>query len=196
MKRFFNSCGRYRRSICLLAGGALPEPEKDQIENHLAGCADCRKYYDEMQAVTVPLTNWERAFYASATRAGLSRTAGPGAVHAAGRTEPVRRLTPGLRFPRMVAGCDPAAPPFLDRLGGGLGGDSRGKFLSARSFANPRREIFTDVAGNGRIVQRPAKNSGRVVDGSFRAARCGTAEILSTGTPNGKHDDIDCLNLS
>ncbi len=97
MRRFFNSCGCYRRSICLLAGGALPEPEKDQIENHLAGCADCRKYYDEMQAITVPLMNWERHFtHLQPGRAVQNRWAS--AVHAAGRTEPVRWLTPGLVF--------------------------------------------------------------------------------------------------
>lgn len=60
MKRFFNSCRCYRRSLCLLASGELREPEKDEIENHLAACADCRKYYTEIKAVTTSLVDWER----------------------------------------------------------------------------------------------------------------------------------------
>ena len=97
MRRFFNPCGRYRRSICLLAGGSLPEPEKIRIENHLAGCADCRNYYNEMQAITVPLMNWEGYFtHLQPGRAIQNRWAS--AVHAAGRPEPVCWLTPGLAF--------------------------------------------------------------------------------------------------
>ena len=62
MKRFFKPCGRYRESICLLASGALPEEEEAEAQNHLVSCADCRKYFDEMKAVTGPLANWERSF--------------------------------------------------------------------------------------------------------------------------------------
>ena len=97
MRRFFNPCGRYRRSICLLAGGSLSEPEKDRIENHLAGCADCRKYCEEMETVTGLLTNWEGHFTPlQPDRAVQNRWAS--AVHAADRLEPVRWLTPGLVF--------------------------------------------------------------------------------------------------
>ena|SRR3989442_1083175 len=62
MKRFFNPCARYRESICLLASGALPDQEKTDAQDHLTACADCRKYFDEMKAVTAPLANWERSF--------------------------------------------------------------------------------------------------------------------------------------
>ena len=51
MKRFFDRCGRYRQSICLLASGALPKSERAGIETHLAVCADCRNYYDEIKNV-------------------------------------------------------------------------------------------------------------------------------------------------
>jgi len=62
MNRFFNPCRSYRQNVCLLAGGALAEPQRNQIENHLAACADCRNYYEEIKAVTVPLTNWAENF--------------------------------------------------------------------------------------------------------------------------------------
>lgn len=97
MKRFFNGCGRYRQSLCLLAGGALPEPEKDEIENHLAACADCRKYYQEIKTVTEPLTNWAGNF-ARLQPGPAVQTRWARAVQAAGGPEPVRRLTPLMAF--------------------------------------------------------------------------------------------------
>src|ERR1039458_6961680 len=97
MKRFFNSCWRYRQDICLLAGGMLPEPERNQLENHLAACVKCRKYYEEMKIVTVPLTNWAGNFTrvqpGPAVQARWAR-----AVHETSRTEAVRRLTPAVAF--------------------------------------------------------------------------------------------------
>lgn len=97
MKRFFNPCGRYRRDLCLLAGGALPAPERDAIENHLAACADCRKYYDEIKAVTVPLTNWEGNFaHLQPSQTAQRRWAG--AVQAASGPGLVRRPTPAMAF--------------------------------------------------------------------------------------------------
>jgi hypothetical protein len=62
MKWFVNCYGRHRRSICLLAGGVLAEPETSKLMIHLAECADCRKYHDEMAALTKPLADWERNF--------------------------------------------------------------------------------------------------------------------------------------
>jgi hypothetical protein len=97
MKRFFNSCGRYRQSVCLLAGGALPEAEKDQINNHLAACADCRRYYEEIKTVTAPLTNWAGNF-AHLQPGQTVQTRWARAIHAAARPEPVRRVTPAMAF--------------------------------------------------------------------------------------------------
>src|SRR5690349_6297294 len=62
MKRIFDPCRRYRRDLCLLAGGSLSETEVEAVENHLAACANCRKYYNELRAVTAPLANWEETF--------------------------------------------------------------------------------------------------------------------------------------
>jgi anti-sigma factor RsiW len=60
MKR--NSCKPHRESLCLLASGALPESERPEIEAHLAACADCRRYFNELRSLAVPLANWEKGF--------------------------------------------------------------------------------------------------------------------------------------
>jgi len=62
MKRFWNPCRRHRRSLCLLAGRVPTEPETSELRVHLAGCADCRKYYDEMASLIKPLADWETNF--------------------------------------------------------------------------------------------------------------------------------------
>jgi len=62
MKRIFNGCGRYRESLCLLAGGVLPDHDAVELEGHLATCPGCRKYRDEVKAVAGPLAGWENAF--------------------------------------------------------------------------------------------------------------------------------------
>lgn len=97
MKRFFNLCGRYHRSLSLLASGVLPEPEKEQVEIHLAACADCRKYYEEIRAVAVPLANWAQDISHLQPRPDV-QIRWTKAVEAAGRREPVRRLTLAMAF--------------------------------------------------------------------------------------------------
>jgi anti-sigma factor RsiW len=62
MKWFWNPCRRHRRTICLLAGGALAAPERNELKAHLAECADCRKYHDEMVSLAKPLAGWEINF--------------------------------------------------------------------------------------------------------------------------------------
>ena len=150
-----------------------------------------------MQAITVPLMNWERHFAASAIGPGCPEPLGQCGPR--GRTDGTGSLAyTRIGFPRMVW-RDVIRPRrrFWTGLAAVWAVILAGNFsLHDHSQTRAVSRIFTDIAGNSRIVQRPAKNSNRVVDGSFRAARCGTAKILSTGTPNGKHDDIDCLNLS
>jgi anti-sigma factor RsiW len=93
MKWSFDPCKRYRQDISLLASGVLTELERNEISNHLAACVDCRKYYEEIRAVTVPLANWEGSFAdVYPTTAAQNRWAR--AIQAAGRPEPVRRVTP------------------------------------------------------------------------------------------------------
>jgi len=62
MKWFCNQCRRRRRDICLFAAGALPEQDRPEIQQHLAACAGCRDYYNEIMALAAPLANWEKNF--------------------------------------------------------------------------------------------------------------------------------------
>lgn len=93
MKRFFDPCRQQRQNIALLAAGALPEAEKGQIEKHLAACADCRKYFEEIKAVTTPLANWADDL-AQFQPSQFARTRWSKAILAAGRPEPIHRFTP------------------------------------------------------------------------------------------------------
>ena len=93
MKWFLNRCGRHRQSICLLASGALSEPEGSRVENHLAACADCRKYCDEIKKMAVPLANWEGNFK-HIEPDQIIRMRWAKAVEAAAEPAPVHQLTP------------------------------------------------------------------------------------------------------
>jgi anti-sigma factor RsiW len=96
MKRVFDRCGCYRRSLCLLAGGALPKSERAGIETHLAVCADCRDYYDEIKQVAVPLASWEKCFAHIEPDVALQRRWAK-AVQTAGEPKPVRPPALALR---------------------------------------------------------------------------------------------------
>jgi anti-sigma factor RsiW len=85
MNGLFQPCTRYRQSLCLLAGGVLPESEQDQLQAHLAGCAACRNYLAELESVTTPLTNWEKDF-AHILPGAVARGRWAKAVTAAGRS--------------------------------------------------------------------------------------------------------------
>jgi anti-sigma factor RsiW len=93
MKWFLNRCGRYRQSICLLASGALSEPERSRVENHLAACANCRKYCDETRKVAAPLASWEGNFR-HIEPDQIVRMRWAKAIAAAAGPAPVRQLTP------------------------------------------------------------------------------------------------------
>ena len=75
----------------------MPAEEKAAIDNHLAACADCGTYYDELKAVTVPLRNWEENFSRIQPDPAVQRQWAR-AVQAAGGPEPVRRLTLAMAF--------------------------------------------------------------------------------------------------
>jgi anti-sigma factor RsiW len=62
MSAFLKSCRERREGLCLLADSALSDSEKANLENHMATCADCRKYYDEIRSVAGPLADWENSF--------------------------------------------------------------------------------------------------------------------------------------
>ena len=96
MKWFLNRCGRHRRSICLLAGSALSEPEMNELRAHLAECADCRKYCDEVVSLAKPLAAWETNFaHVEPTPETQSRweKAIQAVADVSRREQPVRELT-------------------------------------------------------------------------------------------------------
>jgi anti-sigma factor RsiW len=62
MNGFLNRCGRHRKEISLHAAGALSEAERNSVEAHLAECAGCRAYFEEMKQMVRPLAGWEENF--------------------------------------------------------------------------------------------------------------------------------------
>jgi hypothetical protein len=74
MSRIFDACGEYRENLSLLAAGSLPPQKCPTVENHLAACVGCSKYYEEIQRVSVPLANWEQSFkHVEPTQATVAR---------------------------------------------------------------------------------------------------------------------------
>ena len=51
----FKGCRRWRRDIALLASGVWPEEERNRVEAHLADCAGCRHYREELDPLAVNL---------------------------------------------------------------------------------------------------------------------------------------------
>ena len=93
MKWFQNPCRRYRASLCLLAGGTLAERETTELRAHLAECADCRKYHDEIMSLARPLAGWETNFArVKPTRDAQIRW--EKAIQEAATTQSVRRPEP------------------------------------------------------------------------------------------------------
>jgi anti-sigma factor RsiW len=64
MKRLFNPCRRYRRSLTLLAADALPVAGRQGIERHLGACPQCRDFFAQMQSLTASLTDLPTAYAA------------------------------------------------------------------------------------------------------------------------------------
>jgi hypothetical protein len=62
MRRFFDPCGGYREKLRRLAGEVLPPAEAARLKSHLATCAGCRNYQDELKRVMEPLVHWEKNF--------------------------------------------------------------------------------------------------------------------------------------
>jgi len=93
MNWFWKSCRRHRANLCLLAGGTLSEPEAGAIRAHLADCADCRKYHDEIMSLAGPLADWEANFaHVMPTQDAQMRWAK--AVQAAANAKSIRQTGP------------------------------------------------------------------------------------------------------
>ena len=97
MKRFFNPCRRYRKDLSLLASGVLADAESGEVKSHLAACPACWNYYAEMKAVTASLANGpQNLAQLQPTPAARNRWARE--IRAAGKPEPICRLTPAEAF--------------------------------------------------------------------------------------------------
>lgn len=60
MRWRLNSCRGHRENVSLLASGALPEAEHTSVRDHLAHCAPCRQYYEEMARLSGEFRQWAR----------------------------------------------------------------------------------------------------------------------------------------
>lgn len=102
-------CRRWREAIHLRVCGALERQEAARVETHLAGCAECRRYSEELQAATAGLrwlgsrdveprpgfrARWTRAVEEAALPSGFGATTG--ALVAWGRGLLLRNLRPAL----------------------------------------------------------------------------------------------------
>ncbi len=94
MNWFGTRCRRWRRSIALLASGALPEEEMTVVRAHLAECAACWKYFVELKSVTTPLADWEKVFSRVEPGPALQKRWADEIQMAITAESPVRRPTP------------------------------------------------------------------------------------------------------
>lgn len=151
MKRFFDPCRHHRQNIALLAAGALPDAEKDQIESHLAGCADCRKYFEEIKAVTAPLANWADDF-AQLQPSQSVQTRWSKAIRDADRPAAIRQPEPAIVFRgwwhdviwphrRIWTGL---AAVWVMILAGNFSLQGHGHVLAAKSASQAMTASFTD----------------------------------------------------
>jgi len=92
MGRFLDPCRRFRRDLCLLAGGALSRAETEAVEKHIATCPDCRAYDAEIKTVTAPIETWRENF-ASLQPSPAARQLWARAIEAPGRKGAARQLT-------------------------------------------------------------------------------------------------------
>src|SRR2546425_3840034 len=58
MKRPSKPCRDQGENISLLATGLLPDAEQASLREHLARCASCHQYYEEIVSLTGKLKQW------------------------------------------------------------------------------------------------------------------------------------------
>lgn len=97
MKRFFDPCRRHRKNIALLAADALSETETGSVEKHLASCADCRTYFEQVKVVAAPLEKLAET-YPQFQPSESARARWSKAIMAASQPGAVRRPTPAIVF--------------------------------------------------------------------------------------------------
>src|SRR2546423_12352869 len=62
MNRPAKPCAQYGRRLALLAAGALPELEREKMEEHAAACAGCGRSLVGLGKISAELANWEKDF--------------------------------------------------------------------------------------------------------------------------------------
>lgn len=97
MSESLNRCGQSRQSISLLAAGALPDPERADIEAHLAACNHCRKYFHELKNASQPFAQWEKDF-ANLKPSPVAQSRWEKAILTASQTSPAGRFNFGVAF--------------------------------------------------------------------------------------------------
>jgi anti-sigma factor RsiW len=60
MKQFSKDCEARRQQISLLESGMLSQSDRKEIEQHLAVCAECKSYQEQLHSMASPLGNWEQ----------------------------------------------------------------------------------------------------------------------------------------
>jgi anti-sigma factor RsiW len=58
--KWFRNPGCRREDVSLLAADILSGDEKTSVERHLAECAGCRTYYNQLRELAAPLAGWEK----------------------------------------------------------------------------------------------------------------------------------------
>src|SRR4051812_43255458 len=58
MRWRLNSCCEYRKSLRLLASGASPQTAEPSLRDHLAHCAQCRDYYEQIVSLGADFQQW------------------------------------------------------------------------------------------------------------------------------------------
>jgi len=94
------SCRRWRRDLALLASGVLPEEERNRVQAHLTGCAECQRYGEELDRVAVNVQSLRQSSPGLEPSAAL-RARWTRAVRAEPQTDPlstaVGALLAGIR---------------------------------------------------------------------------------------------------
>src|SRR5258706_11122927 len=58
MRWRLNSCCEHRKSLIVLASGALPQTAEPSLRDHMAHCAQCREYYEQIASLSGALGKW------------------------------------------------------------------------------------------------------------------------------------------
>ncbi len=95
-------CHRIRDFLADQIAGPLPDSEREQVELHLKGCDDCRRYWDQLRRQDQTLSDWASALEPQ-LRSGLDRTLTAVRREGGKRASVVFSRSRGFPFWRAVA---------------------------------------------------------------------------------------------